>query len=77
MKIIVLYFALLTIAQQINFKCTPSTIVQTDFLIKNSQDTCPTNSHCLSNSFCECDDGFIGGCSQAAYKMQDSSEVSV
>jgi len=70
----VLFCTLFSLAIPINFRCTPpssSILMLYDDL---PDELCPANSHCLENGFCDCDLGFIGGCSQNASRLKDGVE---
>lgn len=70
---------LITQCQAISQLCnSTSTVFSTalDIPSKLSNGTCPLNSHCLSNNYCACNRGFVGGCTQNSYPMQDGSVVS-
>lgn len=64
---------ILVCAIGIEQKCDPSPQI-----ITNARDrfqlvsNCPSNSHCLENGWCACDEGYIGSCTQPAYRLADS-----
>ncbi len=71
MQTLLLLCTLLSLTSQITFKCSPVTHLSNPLAISPVNDTCPDNSHCLDNGFCECNLGYIGGCTQSAYRLQD------
>jgi hypothetical protein len=53
--------------------CNPT--IEPPPILPGDDGICPMNSHCLSNDFCACDGGFVGGCSQPAFEMQDGTRI--
>ena len=76
MKLWATFATLFSLTLHLTANCASPSQLTNPNIIGIDPQMCPVNSHCLENGLCECDLGFVGGCTQAAYRMENGVAIS-